>query len=136
MHSSRMRTVCCSGRLLGGGVSAQVGVSTQGGVCLGGILCRGVSLRGCLARGKGVSCQGKGVSGQGEEGVWPGEGGVWPGGRGCLARGVCVCLGGVWLGVSAQGGAQGGVHLLYCGQIEACENITFPQLLLQTVKIL
>ena len=105
-------------------------MSTQGGVCLGGILCRGVSLRGCLARGKGVSGQGKGVSGQG-------EGGVWPGGRGCLARGLCVCLGGVWPGVSAQGGAKGGVHLFSsCGQTDACENITFPQLLLRTVKIL
>ena len=32
MHSSRMRTVCCSGRLGGGGV--QEGVCVSGGVCI------------------------------------------------------------------------------------------------------
>ena len=49
MHSSRMRTVRCSGRPLRGGVC-------PGGVCLGGCLPRGiclggVSARGCLPRG-------------------------------------------------------------------------------------
>ena len=39
MHSSRMRTVHCSGRLGGGG-------SAQGGICL-----QGVSAWGCLPRG-------------------------------------------------------------------------------------
>ena len=42
MHSSRMRTVCCSSRLLGVSVSARGkclpgGVSAQGGVCPGGV---------------------------------------------------------------------------------------------------
>ena len=41
MHSSRMRTVRCSSRLLGGGVSAWL-VSAQGGVCLGGVCLGGV----------------------------------------------------------------------------------------------
>ena len=57
MHSSRMHTVCCSGRL--GGVSAQ-GMSGQGGVCLGGCLPR----RGCLPHRRGV-CLSQGVSVQG-----------------------------------------------------------------------
>ena len=38
MHSSRMRTIHCSGHLWGGGVCP--GVSVQGGVCPGGI-CQG-----------------------------------------------------------------------------------------------
>ena len=68
MHSSRMCTVRCSGRLIGG--------------CL------------CLPRG------------------W----GCLPGGRGCLPGGVYTS--------SPR------------GQTDTCENITFPQLLLRTVKIL
>ena len=43
MHSSRMRTVRCSSRLLGEGVSAQGVYVWSGGVCPGG--------RGCLPRG-------------------------------------------------------------------------------------
>ena len=43
MHSSRMRTVRSSTRLLGGGVSA------RGGVCLGGV-CLGVSARGGVSQ--------------------------------------------------------------------------------------
>ena len=39
MHSSRMHTIRCSGRLLDGGM----GVSARGGVCLGGCLPRGVA---------------------------------------------------------------------------------------------
>ena len=38
------------------------------------------------------------------------------------------------LGVSAF--CPGGVHLPPCGQTDACENITFPQLLLRMVKIM
>ena len=54
MHSSRIHTVRCSSRLLGGGVSA------RGGVCLGGCLPRvGVCPGGCLPR----RCLPKGVSG-------------------------------------------------------------------------
>ena len=35
MHSSRMRTVRCSGRLWGVGEGVCLGVSAQGGVCPG-----------------------------------------------------------------------------------------------------
>ena len=87
MHSSRMRTVCCSSCVLGGGVYPRGGVS---------------------------ACQGRGVC---------------PGG-------VCL-LGGVWLprGVSACRGRGGeGLYTSPCGQTDTCENITFPQLLLRTVK--
>ena len=37
MHSSRMHTIRCSGRLLNGGI----GVSARGGVCLGGVSTQG-----------------------------------------------------------------------------------------------
>ena len=60
MHSSMMRTVHCSSRLLGGGVSAKGGVSVQGGVCQrvsggclprrGGGVCWGVSARGGVSQ--------------------------------------------------------------------------------------
>ena len=44
MHSSRMRTVRCSSRLLGGGVSGPGGCLPARGVCLsGGSACQGVS---------------------------------------------------------------------------------------------
>ena len=72
------------------------------------------------------------------------RGGCLPGGesaRGCLPRG---CLPG---GVCAQGGCllKGGclprevsagecTPRPSCGQTDTCENITFPQILLQTVK--
>ena len=99
MHSSRMRTVRCSGRrVMGEGERVPRGsVSAQGEcVCPGGCLCRG-----CLPRG----CMPKGVSAQG--GICPGvymPGGVYPGGclprvvsaqgvatQGrCLPRGVCI----------------------------------------------
>ena len=127
MHSSRMRTVHCSGSLLRGG----------GEVCPG----RGVmSDRGrwwCLPRGL-VSAQGEGVSTQGVSA----QGGVRPGGgssQGGFAW-LSVCPG----GVSAQGGVlPGGVCPGGClpdphprpvdRMTDACENITFPQLLLRTV---
>ena len=51
MHSSRMRTIHCSGRQ---GMSARGGVSAKGGVC------PGVSARWCLLGGGSV-CQGRGV---------------------------------------------------------------------------
>ena len=75
MHSSRMRTVRCSGHL---GVGVCLGGGVQGGVCLEG-----------------------------------------------------VCLGGVKVGV-----CLGGVHLHPWTEFltHAFENITFPQLLLRTVK--
>ena len=74
------------------------------------------------------------------------------GGGGCLLGGVCLlgevsaCRGGVCLpggclparGVVCLGGVclPGGVHLPPPrGQTDTCENITFPQLLLRTVKI-
>ena len=85
MHSSRMRTVRCSGHrgrvcvsqhALGRGVSAQgvsaQGVSAQGrcGVCPRGCLPGGVWPGGCLPMGRGDLARGR----------------VWPGG--CLPRGV------------------------------------------------
>ena len=47
MHSSRMRTVCCSGHLVWrgvclGGVSAQGGGVCPGGVCLGSVCLEGL----------------------------------------------------------------------------------------------
>ena len=75
MHSSRMRTIRCSGHL-GGCLSGVVcpgrclprGVSEQGGVCPGGVclggVCLGVSEQGGLPGGvsaKGVSMQGVSV---------------------------------------------------------------------------
>ena len=45
MHSSRMRTVCCSG-CLGGGGSVQGGAVCPGGVCLEGVYTQGVSAQG------------------------------------------------------------------------------------------
>ena len=82
MHSSRMRTVRCSGRRGGGlgGVSKHAlgrGVSALGG-CLPG---------GCLPGG--LSGQ---VGGGLPRGCLPG-GGVWPGeclSGGCLPRGACL----------------------------------------------
>ena len=69
MHSSRMRIICCSGHLggggvcLGGGCLPKVGgVSALGDVCLEGVS----TLRGV--------CPGGGVSAQvGEGGVYPGR---------------------------------------------------------------
>ena len=53
----------------------------------------------------------------------------------CLPHGGGVCLsGGRAAGVSA---CPGGCTIpLPCGQIDTCENITFPQLLLRTVIII
>ena len=81
MHSSRIRTVRCSGRRGGGGV-----------------------------------CLGRWVSAQ--------EGGVCPG-RGCLPR-------------AGSDPVHAGIHPPLWTEFltHACENITFPQLLLRTVKIL
>ena len=96
MHSSRMRTVRCSGHL-GEGGSARGGSAQVG--CLPGVstwrcLSRGVSAQGCLPRG--VSAH---------EGCLPRKGclprwGIclgdvcWCLPRGCLPRGVCLgeCL--------------------------------------------
>ena len=58
MHFSRIHTIHCTGRLGGEGVSASqggvsdLGLSAQGGVCLGECLPRGcVCLVGCLPGG-------------------------------------------------------------------------------------
>ena len=48
MHTSRMRTIRCSGRHLGGGLSVRE-VSTQGGVSAWGGLPRKVSAQGVFA---------------------------------------------------------------------------------------
>ena len=146
MHFSRMRTVRCSSRLLGGGAGVCLpggggvyleGVSAQGGLpARGGGLPRGCLPIGCLPGGslpRWVSaCQGV-VSTQ--WGCLPRESAC----QGGLPRRVsawevsaqgCVCLlGGVCL-------PAGGCILPLCGQTDTCENITFPQLLLRTVKIL
>ena len=144
MHFSRMRTVRCSSRLLGGGglparwrwcvPRGRVcpgGVCLQGGVCPGGVYPLGVCLGG-LCPGGCLPARGWCLP----------SGGVCPGSlpaRGDLPRRVsawevsaqgCVCLlGGVCL-------PAGGCILPLCGQTDTCENITFPQLLLRTVKIL
>ena len=102
MHSSRMRTAGCSGRLPGGGVCP------QGDVCPGGCIWPAVSVQGvCLAR------------------------------RGCLPRERGCLPGGVWPGDVCQGSLPRVQR--ECtppsprGQTDTYENITFPQLLLQTV---
>ena len=84
MHSSKMRTVSCSGCLGWGGGICLAGVSAwreclpEGGVCVGGCLPRGGVCLGCVCL----------------------PGGVCP--EGCLP--LCVCGGGVCLGVvSAEG---------------------------------
>ena len=63
MHSSWMRTVRSSGRLMEVEVSAQGGFCLGGGVCPGGCLPRGVYPGGCLPRGVcwGVSASGVSV---------------------------------------------------------------------------
>ena len=103
MHSSRMRTIRCSGHRGEGGVCPD-GRAAVWGVCPGGC----------------AQCPG---------GVCPG--GCLP--RGCLPRGcVCPggCLPG---GVSAQGDVcQGGVSPVHAHppvnrMTDACENITLPQ---------
>ena len=102
MHSSRMRTVRCSGRLRGE-------VSAPGGVCLE---------EDCLPRG----CLPRWVSAQG---------------RGCLPMvGVSAYGWGVCLGRCLPKGVSvlGGVHLPPV--TDACENITFLQLLLRMVTII
>ena len=129
MHSSRMRTIRCNGRLLvevSARGSARREVSGQGGVCTGVCLPRGVCQED-VCRKKYLPC---GVSAQrlSAWGVCPGGGlprgvsggsarvghlsrGVFPGGclsRGCLPRGRCL-TGGVCLGVSAQGCLPGAV---------------------------
>ena len=58
---------------------------------------------------------------------------------GCLLGGVCLGVGGVCStgGLSREVSAQEGIHLPLWREFltHACENITFPQLLLRTVII-
>ena len=130
MHSSRMRTVRCSGRLDGGwgGGFGQGGVCQGVCVCLsrGGCLSMGVSVWGCVCLSGGC-LSGRCLS-SGGLCLSRVQGGVCPGGV------VCVCLAG---GVCPPGGSvypsmQWGRHS-HCGQTYTCKNITFPQLLLRTV---
>ena len=116
MHSSRMRTVRCSGRLPSSG---EGGCLLLGGVCSGGSAPRG----GCLLLGGGVVCSrgcllpwGCLLPGGGCLLQWGGVGsrgvcswGVSASG-GCLLLGRCLLWGGVYSrgvcswGVSAPGG--------------------------------
>ena len=89
MHSSRMRTLCCSSRR-GWGVSAQRAFARVGGVCPGGVSAweggvypRRSTQEGCLPKG-GLSVYPRGC-------VWPE--GYLPGAvclGGCLPRGMCA----------------------------------------------
>ena len=130
MHSSRMRTVRCSGRLGGclsggylprGGGCLPRGCLSRGYVCLGS-----VSAGGCLHRGVYLGVSALGVSAQGGclPSIVSAQGGV------CLAG---VCLGGVCLGWGAYPG--GCTPPPVDRMTDACENITFPQLLLRMVKM-
>ena len=91
----------------------------RGGVCPQG---------GCLPRGGWVSTWGK-------EGFCPGGvcpwGGVSAHGEGCLPRGGGVCLGGVCQRNAGIHPPSKWTEFL----THACENITFPQLLLRAVII-
>ena len=122
MYFSRVRAICCSGRLP---------VSGQGGACPGGCLPRGclpkgVSAKSCVCpRGDYQrGCLPRGVSVQG--GCLPKEGVCL--GRVC-SRG-CVCPGGVCLGGRCLLRRVVSVDRM----TDACESITFPQLLLRTVN--
>ena len=101
-HSSRMRTVRCSGRR----VVCIPACTGQGGV-YPRVSARG---KGCLA-GEGDVCLGEGVSARGR-GCLPGEVGVSASEvcvpRGCLPGGVCLGGGVCWAVVSAGGGLPGG----------------------------
>ena len=105
------------------------GVSAQGGVCGGGCLWRGVSAWGCLPKG----------------GVCPG--GICPrigvSARGCLPRGCLPRMVSAW-GVSKYAHRQTSPwpqrqtppSLMWTEFLtHTCENVTFPQLCLRTVKI-
>ena len=128
MHSSRMRTICCSGRLLGGGCLASR-LSAQGG-CLPrgrGYAQGGSAQGGCLPRGRGYA---QGGSAQGGSA----QGGCLPRGRG-YAQGGGVCPGGLPGGVFAWGCLPDPPPRPVDKITDACENITFPHLLLRTVII-
>ena len=71
--------------------------------------------------------------------AWPGRvyltGGCLPvQGNVCVAQGMSAWPGVVCLARGCLPG-QGGCTPPPCGQTDTCENITFPQLLLRTVKI-
>ena len=114
MHSSRMRTARCSGR----GLSVRGGVSRV--VWVQGVSAHGDLPRGCVSRAGGVDLGY--VS------------------RACGSRGD-MCVPGDVLGCpgvypSMQWGRHPPPRPLWTEFLtHACENITFPQLLLWTVKI-
>ena len=136
MHSSRMRTVCSSCRISGGGWCLLRGVSALG-VCL---------LQGGWVSTPGLSALGGACSqGSAPGGVSAPRGCAWGvSALGVSAVGVssprvCVLWGGVcsW-GVSAPGvsAPRGVSHYALrqtppppCGQTDACKNITFTTLL-------
>ena len=121
------------------------GVSVQGSPCLRWSLSLGVSVKGGLCTGEGVSvqgrglCPGEGVSVQGRGSLSRG-GGLCPGGS--LSRGVSDWGRGLCPGVSFQRVSVQGVSLTEyphgmdtpeqrprtpypCAQTDTCENITF-----------
>ena len=127
MHSSRMRTVLSSGRLLRG--SSPLGGGAYSGGCLLGVSApQGVCSQGCLLPGvsAGGACLLRGV---------PAPGGMLWGGvcswrvfaLGGSAQGVCS--GGVWGCVCSRGcGIPACTEADTpppCGQTHACKNITF-----------
>ena len=93
-----IRTIRCSGHLLGGGASGGVSASGPGGVCLWS----GVSASDRGGGGAGVSASGLGMS------------------VSVLAGVAASGLVGVWWAPPGQTPPR--------GQIDTCENITFPQL--------
>ena len=130
MHSSRMRTVRSSGRLMylgvGGVKNAKKKKKLFGGCLLWGVVCSG----GCLLPG-GVCSEGVSAPGVSVPGGSALEGG-------CLLHGVSALGGVCFQGVLLQRGGvySGGCGIPACteadtptphpgGQTDACKNITF-----------
>ena len=113
MHSSRMRTVRSSGRILGG-CTWFWGVPGVGGVYLvpGGCLC----LVGGCTWSWGVYLVLGGVPGPVEFVYLVPEGCTW-------SRGMYLVPGGTWSGTPP------------CGQTDACKNITFATSLRTVIKV-
>ena len=131
MHSCRIHTVCCSGRLMGGGGCLPKGVFTLG--------CSHFSEFGCFApsRFSHFHCNAMRKAIKAHRNFHTNQQNEYtPGGVSVQTR---VCPGGCrpWRRLSAQRGVcVGGVHLPMWTEFltHACGNITFPQLRLRTVQ--